>query len=168
MDQWERTLRPIRRQPRSQSSFSRARDSILTNVPAPTNTALIATTSNSTRSCSTSAACLGSAAKSNTPGSRLAAASWADSNGNLWVFNGSVLDQNNALGLLFGGNGLDAKSNSSILYDLYVLSAGAQPAGSCNPSLRHSFRNLYKRSTRDHQQYDPRARPSTTPATGQH
>lgn len=51
---------------RSQSSFSFAHSSISTKVSAPTSTALTATTSNSTRPCSTLLACLGSVIDTNT------------------------------------------------------------------------------------------------------
>ena len=58
------------RYPRSQSSFSFAQSSISTKVSAPTRTALTATTSNSTRSCSIFPACLGSVIDTNTSAKR--------------------------------------------------------------------------------------------------
>src|SRR5579863_9289524 len=55
---------------RNHSIFSLAHSSISTNVSAPTNTALTATTNNSTRSCSTFQPCLGSVMDTNTSASR--------------------------------------------------------------------------------------------------
>src|SRR6266851_9544297 len=56
---------------RSQSSLSLAHNSISTNVSAPTKTALTATTSNSTKSCSTLAACRGSVIDTKTSANRI-------------------------------------------------------------------------------------------------
>ena len=51
----------------------------------------------------------GASAATNTPGARIAAASWTDASGNLW---------------LFGGDGLDALGNPGSLNDLWRFSGG--------------------------------------------